>query len=227
MALELPSAASRSRQLAADHAGRACNENARHRFFASALNKALSSALATTPAKLSNLPCSAISRAARMTAFQATRASVPPTLIRRTPNAAISLTREAARARHQEIDRLGRDRLHHRHDLLARLDAGRIEAVGAGIGKGLEPADGLVKIGPAAHEAFGARREHDVAAGLVDCGARGAHARERKVEIIERICRIAGRILDREPGDAGLDAEPHVLGNVLRSCAHSRPRNRH
>src|SRR5262245_54963029 len=63
-----------------------------HRFFMSSLKKRLSSALGTVPAKLSNLPVSAISRAARMVAVQATRASVPPTLIRRTPSPARSLT---------------------------------------------------------------------------------------------------------------------------------------
>src|SRR5262245_13745794 len=64
----------------------------RHRFFMFSLKKRLSSALGTVPAKLSNLPVSAISRAARMVAVQATRASVPPTLIRRTPSPARSLT---------------------------------------------------------------------------------------------------------------------------------------
>src|SRR5262245_10615619 len=63
---------------------------ARHRFFASSLKKALSSALAMVPAKVSNLPAVAMSRAARMTAVQATRASVPPRLMRRTPSSARS-----------------------------------------------------------------------------------------------------------------------------------------
>ena len=123
---------------------------------------------------------------------------------------------EAERAAVEKIDRLRRDRLHGRLDLLARLDAGRIEAIGAGIGKGLQPADGLVHIGPAADEALGAGGEHDVAAGLVDRRARGLHAGEREVEIVERLVRIAGRVLDRQAGDAGLDAARHVLGNAFR-----------
>src|SRR5437016_2100576 len=65
---------------------------ARHRFFASSLKKPLSSALAMVPAKLSNLPAVAMSRAARMTAVQPTRASVPPRLMRRTPSEARSFT---------------------------------------------------------------------------------------------------------------------------------------
>ena len=45
-----------------------------------------------SPAKPSNLPSLAISVAVRMKACIATRASEPPTLIRRTPIAARSLT---------------------------------------------------------------------------------------------------------------------------------------
>src|SRR5207237_7069726 len=62
----------------------------RHRFFISSRKKPLSSALAMVPAKLSNLPFVAMSRAARLTAVQATRASVPPRLMRRTPSPARS-----------------------------------------------------------------------------------------------------------------------------------------
>src|SRR5262245_7164562 len=65
---------------------------ARHRFFASSRKKPLSSALAMEPARLSNFPAVAMSRAARTTAVQATRASVPPRLMRRTPSEARSFT---------------------------------------------------------------------------------------------------------------------------------------
>src|SRR5258708_12401143 len=65
---------------------------ARHRFFISSLKKPLSSALAMLPAKLSNLPAVAMSRAARITAVQATRASVPPRLMRPPPRQARSFT---------------------------------------------------------------------------------------------------------------------------------------
>ena len=115
----------------------------------------------------------------------------------------------------EEVDRLGRDRLDGRLDLIARPDAGRVETVGAGVREGLEPSDGLVEIGPPVQEAFGARREHHVAAGLVDRRARGLHARKREVEVVERIGVVAGEILNRQPGDAGLDAARHVLGDVL------------
>src|SRR5581483_7968645 len=52
----------------------------------------LRSALETIPAKLSNLPSLAISVADLMNAFMATRDSVPPTLMRRTPISAMSFT---------------------------------------------------------------------------------------------------------------------------------------
>src|SRR5215510_3259604 len=70
----------------------------RHRFFKSSLKKRLSSALGTVPLKLANLPVSAISRADRMMAVQATRASVPPTLILRTPSPARSSTERSVAA---------------------------------------------------------------------------------------------------------------------------------
>src|SRR5579872_619453 len=58
----------------------------------SSLKNLLSSALVMRPAKPSNLPSLAISVAVRMKACMATRASEPPTLMRRTPIAARSAT---------------------------------------------------------------------------------------------------------------------------------------
>ena len=127
-------------------------------FLRSSLKNLFSSGLEISPAKPSNLPSLAISVAVRMKACMATRASEPPTLIRRTPIAARSLDREAERAAVEKIHRLRRHRLHHRLDLLARFDARRIEAIGAGRRIGLEPADHVVEIGHAANEIFGARR---------------------------------------------------------------------
>src|SRR6516225_9253484 len=61
-------------------------------FFRSALKNWFSSGLPIKPAKPSNLPSRAISVATRTKACMATRASEPPTLMRRTPIAARSLT---------------------------------------------------------------------------------------------------------------------------------------
>src|SRR5664280_2364813 len=94
---------------------------------------------------------------------------------------------EAERAAIEKIDRLRRHRLDGRRDLLAGLDAGRVEAIGAGVGEGSQPADSLVQVGPAADKALGAGGEHDVAAGLVDRRARGLHAGEREIESVERL----------------------------------------
>src|SRR6185503_18678122 len=58
----------------------------------SPLNAASISANGTARARLANVPCSAISLAAVRNPPQAARASAPPTLMRRTPIAAISVT---------------------------------------------------------------------------------------------------------------------------------------
>src|SRR5262249_25472237 len=58
----------------------------------SARNIALSSALGGVLAKPSNLPASAISLAARMKPAHAARDNAPPTLMRRAPSSAMSLT---------------------------------------------------------------------------------------------------------------------------------------
>ena len=127
----------------------------------------------------------------------ATRASVPPTLMRRTPMPARSSTVKPNAPLLRKLIGFGATALHGRLDLLARLDAGRVEAIGAGVGESLQPADCLVEIGPAPDEAFGARGEHHVAAGFVDCRARRLDAGEREIEIVERIGLIAGVVLDR------------------------------
>src|SRR5215510_9926699 len=123
--------------------------------------------------------------------------------------------RELGCARHQEIHRLRRHRLDHRRDLLARPDTGGVEAVGARRRERLDATDGLVEIGPAADEALAAGGKHHIAAGRIDRGARGAHARQRQLEIIERDRGVRGRVLDREPSDSGLDAQFHALGHAL------------
>src|SRR6202044_3199743 len=61
-------------------------------FLRSSLKNLFSSGLEMSPAKPSNLPSLAISVATRMKACMATRASEPPTLMRRTPIAAMSST---------------------------------------------------------------------------------------------------------------------------------------
>src|SRR6185503_17176392 len=91
-------------------------------------------------------------------------------------------------------------------DLLARLDAGRIKAIGSGIGESLQPADRLVEIGAIANEALGARGEHDVASRFVDCLARRSDARDRQVEVVKGAAFIAGEVLNRQSSHASVDA---------------------
>src|SRR5215831_277157 len=131
------------------------------------------------------------------------------------PEAGEIVHRELGCARHQEIHRFRRHRLDHRRDLLARPDAGRVEAVGAGRREGLEATHRLIEIGLSADEALAARRKHHIAAGLIDCGTRRAHARQRKLEIVERDAGVGGRILDRQPRDSGIDAQRHAFGHAL------------
>src|SRR6185437_1183290 len=104
---------------------------------------------------------------------------------------------EAERAAVEKVDRLAADRLHCRLDVFARLNARRIKTIRSGVGKGFEPADRLVDVGPVLDEAFGAGGEHHLAAGLVDRRARSLDAGESQIEIVQRIGIIAGKVLDR------------------------------
>jgi len=165
---------------------------ARHRFFMSSRKKPLSSELAMLPAQAVEFAvCGDVARGAddrgpgnpRERAAQADAAHAKSRKI---------LHRQIGGGRHEEIHRFRRNRLHHRRDLFARLDAGRIEAIGAGRGERFQAADGLVEIGPPADEAFAAGGKHHIAAGRIDGGARSAHARERKLEVVEGDCGIGG-----------------------------------
>ena len=105
---------------------------------------------------------------------------------------------------------------------LARANARRVETIGARVGVGLEPRDRLGEIGAADEEALGAPDEQRVAACLVDGAARGTHPLDGLGQFMERPGRVAGRVLDRQPRDAGLDGEPHALrhaGRIAREAA--------
>ena len=57
---------------------------------------------------------------------------------------------------------------------------------------------------------FGTRGEDHVTACFVDCIARRAHTLYRQIEVVERISVVAGGILDRQAGNAGVDTKPDV-----------------
>src|SRR4029077_19439790 len=125
------------------------------------------------------------------------------------------IDREAECAAVKKINRLWRDRLHHRLDLLARLDARRVEAVGACIFKGTEPANNVVEIGHAANETFSSRREYDIAAGAIDRRARGLDPCHGDIEGIKRGGAVVRRVLDGKPSDAGRHAARDVFRKTL------------
>ena len=51
---------------------------------------------------------------------------------------------------------------------------------------------------------------------LVDRRPRRPDPLHRELEIVERVGFVAGRVLDREPGDPGGRGQLHVLGDALR-----------
>ena len=133
-----------------------------------------------------NVPSSAISCAAAANEACATRASEPPTLIRRTPSAG-SFRDGDERLVHEQVHRLRRDRGDDRRHLLGRVDERRVEAVRTGLGVRLQPADRLVEVGPPDDEPLGASREDDARAALVDRPARRPDALDGEVERVERL----------------------------------------
>ena len=167
------------------------------------------------------MPCSAISFAALMKPAQAVRASEPPTLIRRTPRSAASCTERPERA-DQKIDRLWMHGLHDRGDLFLGLDARRIEAIGAGVRIGLQPVDHHVQIGLPPQEPLAAAGQQHAAVVGIDRRARRLDALDRKAALVKRLCRVAGGILDRQSGDAGLDRARDIgadLSGFMRKAA--------
>ena len=86
----------------------------------------LISAYGTRLASPAKLPSDLNVCAARMKPVHAASASAPPTLMRRTPSAAISSTLQANVPNHEEVERLRRNRLDERLDFRGRsADPGR------------------------------------------------------------------------------------------------------
>src|SRR5262249_23074647 len=95
--------------------------------------------------------------------------------------------RKAERTGIEKIDRLWRDGLDRRGNLLACFDAGRIKTIGASVGESLEPTDRLVEVRTVADESFRAPGQNDVAARLVDRIPGRTHALHGELEIVERV----------------------------------------
>ena len=103
-----------------------------------------------------------------------------------------------------------------RRDLLFGFYAGRIEAIGAGFGVGLQTIDHHGKIGLPDQKTFAASGQQHVALVGIDRRARRLDALDREVALVKRLGGIAGGILDRQSGDAGLDRARDIGADLLR-----------
>ena len=172
---------------------------------------------ASTSGKASNRenePSVAISSAACRNPPHAVRASVPPTLMRRTPRSAASATvRKGALI--SRLTGLGDTAATIGGDVLG-ADARSVEAVRSGLGICAQPPDRLVDVGTPAHESLGPPGQHDAGAALVDGTSRGPDTLDGQVELEERLRLVARGILDRETGDACRDGQLDVLTHLLR-----------
>jgi hypothetical protein len=97
-----------------------------------------------------------------------------------------------------------------------RTQARRVEAVGARLRVGLEPADGFVEVGPPDEEAFGAPDQQRIAAGLVDGVSCGANPLDRGVELEKGSSGIAGRIFYGKAGHSALEGKANAFRNAGR-----------
>src|SRR6185436_2565375 len=96
------------------------------------------------------------------------------------------------------------------------VDTRRVEAVRAGFGVRLQPADRLLEVWPAHDESLGAAGEEHARAALVDRQPGRSNPLGGEVEGVERLAGIACRVLDRQPGDAGRRGELHVYPDAVR-----------
>ena len=126
------------------------------------------------------------------------------------------LQRQAGRA-DQQVDRLWMHRLHDRGDVLPGLDARRIEAIGArlriGVQAGRSPCS---RSAAPTRKRFAAAGQQHAAVVGIDRLARRLDALDRQRALIQRLGRVAGGILDRQAGDAGLDRARDIGGDLVR-----------
>ena len=130
--------------------------------------------------------------------------------------------RERGRPADQQIDRLRPDRGDHGFDLLARIDARRVQAVGTRLRIGSQTRDRVFKVGYASDEILRASDEQRVAACFVDRASCRSDPFDGHIERQQRRLRIGCRVFDRQPGDAGVDREPDALrdfGRILAEAA--------
>src|SRR5215470_12635909 len=157
----------------------------------------------TKLAKPAKLPSDFNFCAARVKPVHAARANAPPTLMRRTPSAAMSAIFKPMSRRIRTLTGLGRTA-----STSALIVAG---SWGPGANSTSAPASANARRRRTDSRSASRwpTRKHsalDVGTGLIDRLARSAHALDGERQLVERRRWITSCILDRQPRDAGRDA---------------------
>ncbi len=159
----------------------------------------------------------AIARAAWTKPVHAVRARAEPTLTRRTPMSASSVRESPALVVRRMLTGFGRTAETIASMSALSAGAGSVENIGACLGVGREAADGFAeRIGMPDEVALCTCGKQNAGARGVDGGARGFDSFNRERQIVERLRRIAGGVLDRETRDPGGDAEADVFRDGIR-----------
>ncbi len=123
-----------------------------------------------------------------------------------------SCDREAGDGRRDhDVQRLRCDRSHELRDVVRVANRRREETVGARIGERDESVERFAqRIGMPDVERFAATGQHDGNVRRVDRCSRGGEPLESHRSIVERLRRVAARVLDRQSRHAGPHARAHV-----------------
>ena len=116
----------------------------------------------------------------------------------------------------EDVQGPGRDRRRDRPDIRQIPQPRSKQAIGASLGVGDKPANRLGQIRTPDNEPFRSASEDYTRAGVVDRRARRPDAIDGERELEQRIGRIPGRILDRQPGNTRRDGRGHILADGRR-----------
>ena len=145
----------------------------------------------------------------------ATRDSVPPTLIRRTPSSARSFTVKPNGPALRKLIGFGATAFTVAAMCSRVLMPGEYRQSAPASANAFSRRMVSSRSGRLRMKSFRASGEDDVAARLVDRVPGRPHALHGEVEVIERVDVATGVILDRQPGHAGLDAEPDIGSHLV------------
>ena len=91
--------------------------------------------------------------------------------------------------------------------------------MGSGLLEGLEPADGVVEVGPAVEKVLGAAGQQEIEGlGLGRFGG-GADPLDGQREVVDGLFRIPGGVFDRGTGEASPGSQADRLGGRFRGIA--------